>query len=262
MPHSPNFSTQPSQHPPHQRGRPAPWNEFSRKTPHPILLPFLFIDWCCQHLAFYLSRWAFLEVLEYLGSLSILFAVILYFAESGQRREQKHYQAWLVINTAEGKGGNGGRIEALQELNADNVALIGVHVDGAFLFEINLENARLRRASFNSADLRQAHLQNAGLEQTSCNTANFRDADLRHTDFTDADLNNSDLTGANLASARVTNVIFDNVDLVNCNLTDLVDWQAIRSINKANIHGIINPPAGFTKWALAHGAVDVAPQAK
>ena len=93
-------------------------------------------------MAFYLSRWSFLEVLEYLGSFSILFAVILYFTEAGERREQKHYQAWQVINTAQGKGGNGGRIDALQELNADNISLIGVDVRDAFLQYIQLDNAQ------------------------------------------------------------------------------------------------------------------------
>ena len=80
-----------------------------------------------------LSRWSFLEVLEYLGSFSILIAVIFYFSESGDRLKQKHYQAWQVINTAQGKGGSGGRIEALQELDEDGVPLVGVDVSGAFL---------------------------------------------------------------------------------------------------------------------------------
>ena len=49
-------------------------------------------------------------------------AVIFYFTESGDRRKQKHYHAWQVINTAQGKNGSGGRIEALQELNEDHQA--------------------------------------------------------------------------------------------------------------------------------------------
>src|SRR5579871_6672572 len=62
------------------------------------------------------GRWGagLLDVLEHLGTFSVLIAVIFYFADSGNRRKQKHYQAWQVINTAQGKGGSGGRIEALQ----------------------------------------------------------------------------------------------------------------------------------------------------
>jgi hypothetical protein len=68
----------------------------------------------------------FFEVLEYLGVFSVLIAIVFYFSEAGDRRKQKHYQAWQVINTAQGKGGSGGRIEALQELNIDRIPLVGV----------------------------------------------------------------------------------------------------------------------------------------
>jgi hypothetical protein len=47
------------------------------------------------------------------GHLVSLFAVIFYYSEAGDRKKQKHYQAWQVIDTAQAKGGNGGRIEAL-----------------------------------------------------------------------------------------------------------------------------------------------------
>lgn len=33
-------------------------------------------EWRLQRAAYYLSRWAFLEVLEYLGTFSVLIAVI------------------------------------------------------------------------------------------------------------------------------------------------------------------------------------------
>ena len=70
------------------------------------------IEWLFEWLAFLLSNWRFLEVLEYLGTFSVLVAVILFFHESGSRLRQMHYQAWQVINTAQGKGGSGGRVEA------------------------------------------------------------------------------------------------------------------------------------------------------
>ena len=88
-----------------------------------------------------------LEVLEYVGTLSIVFGVISYFAESGDRVKQKHYQAWQVINTAAGKGGSGGRIDALEELNQDNVPLVGVDVSDSFLQNIDLAQANLVRSN-------------------------------------------------------------------------------------------------------------------
>ena len=56
----------------------------------------------------------------------MLLAVVSYFSESKDRIKQKHYQAWQVINSAQGKGGSGGRIDALEELHADGVPLVGV----------------------------------------------------------------------------------------------------------------------------------------
>ena len=52
-------------------------------------LPLLVIEYPCEWLAYLLSRWSFLEVLEYLGSFSILIAVIFYFSESGDRLKAK-----------------------------------------------------------------------------------------------------------------------------------------------------------------------------
>src|SRR5581483_10802597 len=103
------------------RPRPAPWPLRRSHLRRRWLLPLVAFDWAWEWVAFVLSRWSFLEVLEYLGSFSVLVAVVFYFSESNDRIMQRHYQAWQVINTAQGKGGSGGRIEALQELNADRL---------------------------------------------------------------------------------------------------------------------------------------------
>jgi len=46
--------------------------------------------------------------------------------------KQKHYQAWQVINSAQAKGGSGGRIDALEELHPTVVPRL-VDVSDAFL---------------------------------------------------------------------------------------------------------------------------------
>jgi hypothetical protein len=117
-------------------------------------MPFWGIEWALDWAAFVLSRWTFLDVLEYLEGFSVLIAVIFYFSESGDRLKQKQYQAWQVINTAQGKGGSGGRIEALQELNRDGVPLVGVDVSGAFL-----QNARCCAAGYRRCDSRSTVLR-------------------------------------------------------------------------------------------------------
>src|ERR1700733_10620725 len=118
--------------------RPLPWAEQKTTIRHAWTTPFHHCDWMLRWLAHYLSRWALLEVLEYLGTFSVLIAVIFYFAESGDRLRQRHYTAWAVINTAQGKGGSGGRIEALEELNHDHVPLIGLDGSLAFLQGVEL----------------------------------------------------------------------------------------------------------------------------
>src|SRR5262244_2405504 len=142
-----------------------------RKRPDPLRLrfaskpwwssPFWLLEWGFEWLSYGLSHWALLEVLQYLGSFGVVVAVIFYFGESGDRLKQKHYQAWQVINSAEGKGGNGGRIEALEELNADGVSLVGVDLSSAFLQGVNLKEGMLERATLEGADARDAELRGA-----------------------------------------------------------------------------------------------------
>src|SRR5271155_3017945 len=136
------------------RERPRAWRDQRAITRHAWAVPFIAVEWWWEWLAYFLSNWKFLEVLEYLSSLSILVAVIFYFSESGNRIKQKHSQAWQGINTAQGKGGSGGRIEALQELNADHTPLVGVDVSGASLQGIRLDRAQLLRSNFSAADVR------------------------------------------------------------------------------------------------------------
>jgi len=88
----------------------------------------------------------------------MLIAVLFYFAESGERLKQKHYQAWQVVDTAQGKGGNGGGIDALQELNADGVPLVGVDLSMAVLQGIRLKKVNLSRANLAGADTRNAEM--------------------------------------------------------------------------------------------------------
>lgn len=236
------------------RSRPAPWHVVRQRTMHRWLLPFVGIEWVWEWAAYALSHWSFLEVLEYLSSFSVLIAVIFYFSESGDRIKARHYQAWQVINTAQGKGGSGGRIDALQELNADHVPLVGVDVSSAFLQGLDLSHASLVRADFSSADLRNSTLAGCDFTLATLNTANLRSADLNHTVFAQADLREADLTAANLTGSDLSGAQLDGADLRSANLQNL-RWQQIRSVKGTVIANAQNPPAGFIPWAIAHGAV-------
>src|SRR5690349_7084762 len=160
------------------RQRPQGWSE-QRKRVSVWAVPFLAVEWMMEWLAFLLSRWHFVVVLDYLGSLSILVAVFFYFHDADNRVKQRHYQAWQVINTAQGKGGSGGRIEALQELNADGVSLIGVDVSGAFLQGIHLGTAHLLRSNFSAVDARNSDFHRADLQDANLHFANFRESNFQ-----------------------------------------------------------------------------------
>ena len=170
------------------RPRPETWTERRSTIRHRVSKPFYWLEWYWEWVAFALSNWVFLEVLEYAGRLSVLVAVIFYVVEWPDRQKQKHYQAWQVINTAQGKGGSGGRIEALHELNQDRVPLVGVNVSGAALMGVGLEKADLHRSTFEAADLRNCNLRSANLEYANLSQANLRGGDLRRVDLMNADL--------------------------------------------------------------------------
>jgi uncharacterized protein YjbI with pentapeptide repeats len=216
-------------------------------------------EWFWEYVAFVLGNWSFLEVLEYLGSFGVLIAVVFYFSESGDRLKQKHYQAWQVINTAQGKGGSGGRLEALQELNTDGVPLVGVDVSGAFLQGVHLEHARLLRSNFSAADLRDSDFTFADLSDSNLRGANFRQCNLHAANFARADLTGADLFGADLAGADLFAATLTNADLRSANLAG-VSWGKspnLPDFKNANIFGVKNAPEGFVAYALKQGAIQI-----
>jgi Pentapeptide repeats (8 copies) len=236
------------------RQRPDNWPLIRSRIKNHWIVPFVAFEWSWEWAAYVLSHWSFLEVLEYLSSFSVLVAVIFYFSASGARVKQRHYQAWQVINTAQGKGGSGGRIDALQELNKDKVPLVGVDVSSAFLQGLKLERANLLRSNFAAADVRGSDLQWANFSDADLHAANFRGSNLRHASFEGADMSDADVVGADLAGCRFAVTDLSGADLRSANL-DGVDWSRIRDIKTANIAGVKNAPAGFVDWALKNGAV-------
>ena len=244
------------------RRPPEPWNEIRKNVLHDYLIPLYYANWIGEWVAYFLARWSIVEVLEYVGSFSILVAVIFYFADAGDRLKQKHYQAWQVINTAQGKGGNGGRIEALQELNEDRVSLVGVDLTDSYLQEVKLIGADLRRANLRGADLKKSVLRKSDLEDAKLHSANLRGADLSSTNLSDASIEDADLTDARLELANLHGATLDRADLRNADLRGVRDWSAIKSIHLANIHGVKNAPDGFADWAKKAGAVNIADDAE
>jgi hypothetical protein len=238
------------------RERPEPWAARKQSITAAWKIPFWRIEWWLEYAAFFLSNWKFLEVLEYLSSLSVLAAVLFYFSEAGDRTKQKHYQAWQVINTAEGQGGSGGRIEALQELNTDKVPLVGVDVSGAFLQDIRLVGARLSRSNFSSADARSGSFRLADFTDADLHFANFRKSDLSGARLVRCEMDDADFFGANLDGSDLSQASLERADLRNTNLR-YVNWKDVKSLKAANIFGVQNAPEGFVAWAVKNGAVEI-----
>jgi len=192
------------------------------------------------------------NIIKILEALILAFGAFQIWVTRGERRdgEQRasllarkaaNYQAWQVVNSAHGKGGSGGRIDALQDLVVNNVSLAGVQLDGAWLEGVSLPRAVLRRGSLRQATLLGADLTGANLEAADLSGAVLEGARLR-----DAYLRKANLAGASLGT----------VDLRGANLQDIRGWRDIASISYANIQGVRNAPPGFLEWARENGAVE------
>nr|VFJ90845.1 MAG: Pentapeptide repeat-containing protein [Candidatus Kentron sp. H]VFJ91873.1 MAG: Pentapeptide repeat-containing protein [Candidatus Kentron sp. H]VFJ98533.1 MAG: Pentapeptide repeat-containing protein [Candidatus Kentron sp. H] len=89
---------------------------------------------------------------------------------------------------------------------------------------------------------------------------------LRGIDLAGARLRNADLTGAELSRANLSGARLQGADLTGAGLGgglsgEIENWQAIVSIEGANILGVEDAPEGFRAWALEKGAVEMAPAA-
>jgi hypothetical protein len=241
-----------------RKDRPPPpaWRQVRARLRFRWAAPFAYFDWLADWAAYALGRLSFIELLEIFGSCSVLIAVIFYFAESGQRTQARHYQAWQVINTAQDKGGSGGRIDAMAQLNDDHVPLVGIDVTNAFLEGVRLENGELRRSVMAGADLKGADLSHANLDSSYLHSTNLRQANLTGANFHDVNLSGGDLTGADLSGADLQGAILDQADLTDADLAGIVHWQDIHSIDGAVLQNVHNPPDGFLDWARKHNAHD------
>jgi hypothetical protein len=201
-------------------------------------------------------RWAFWLQQSWAGAelIALMVAVYQLWARRNERRvveaeqaklalKAANYQAWAVVNSAQGKGGSGGRIDALQDLIKNGVSLAGVRLDGAWLEGVDMSGAKLTRAS-----LREANLSGA----------KFAQGNLEGADLTGANLTGADLSGAFLKGVDLSGVQLGAADLRGADLVDLKGWDAIKSASYLEIQGIRHAPAGFREWALAHGAIEEA----
>jgi uncharacterized protein YjbI with pentapeptide repeats len=188
---------------------------------------------------------AMLSLLGLLGNLGLIIAVATYIGSEKQRRDAEVLNAWQTITSAYGQSGSGGRIQALEFINASPGAhwrrkfpwvcaplrlcvwepesLAGINLsvpdgEGVFLAGINLQGANLNDANLQGANLNDANLQGANLSSADLSSTNLSGADLNG-----VNLNGADLSGVNLSGADLSGVNLNGADLrgVNLNGADL-----------------------------------------
>lgn len=236
------------------------WRERRQSIKHKWLAPLVFPEWLCERVSYFLGKWAFLDILRYAGQLTIILAVISYFMEADERRTEaenqrkaKHYQAWQVINAAQGKPGSGGRMDALQDLHRDEISLAGVDISMAHLPRLKLDYSDLRRANLAGADLSDANLTGAklfranlvgavledvNLPEASLYQANLAEANLMRANLTGVDLRRAKLDGAKLIHAKLAGARLEDANLPGASLS----W--------ANLTGACLYRANFSKAYL------------
>ena len=228
-------------------------------------------EWCLEWLNYGLGNMALFGVLGRVAQLSILFGVGSYFLGGEERRQAaddarkaKHYQAWQMILAAEGSPSGGGRTDALEDLVGDGVSLARINLSHAVLMRAQLSGASLNQAVMdsaflNGADLSNSFLSGASLTYTSLITADLTDAWLNRANLTDTRLVRANLTGAKMWRARLAGAYFSNANLTRAELSGLVQWREVTSLDRANVWQVTDPPEGFLQWAISSmGAVCMA----
>jgi hypothetical protein len=190
------------------------------------------VEWSSKFPKAVLFKKILITTLEKGVLISLISGVLKFYWEAPQREKQREFQAWEIINGAKGQRGSGGRIEALEELNKNQVSLRYVILDEADLSGINLNNALLSNASFKSAQLtcvtrddgtrectkiRNSNLSYSNLQKVNLFDADFQKSKFRYAKMQGAKLRNTKLQGADFEKAELQNATFPGADLESAN---------------------------------------------
>ena len=198
---------------------------------------------------------AILSLLGLIGNLGLIIAVATYIGSEKQRRDAEVLNAWQTITSAYDQSGSGGRIQALEFLNAspganwrrkfpwfcaplalcvweaENLAGINLTVSdedggGVYLGSANLQGAFLGSANLERAVLDGANLQEAFLGSANLERAVLDDANLQEAVLDGAILQWAFLGSANLQEAILRGANLQRASLYRANLERAVLWSA------------------------------------
>jgi hypothetical protein len=163
--------------------KPRTWQEW--RLQHGLWAWVLSPEWLSEWIVYWSRSWDFVEVLQLIGKLGLLYAAFSWVFEADERYKArqdaikaKHYRAWELINSARGSTGDGGRRDALRDLFEDGVSLAGAPLSKAYLVEINLPGANLPRADLSKTNLLKANLSGAYLSEANLSKAILGQANL------------------------------------------------------------------------------------
>ncbi len=210
-----------------------------------------------EPLLIWANNQALLGLLGLVGNVGIIIAVVTYIGSEKQRRNAEVLNAWQTITSAYGQAGSGGRIQALEFLNAspganwrrkfpwvcaphplcvwpaESLAGINLAVEA---IEINpstegnplsTDNNKaiekfpgiyLAKIQLPNADLGHANLQSADLWDANLQNAILLNANLQGALLISTNLQGTHLDDANLQNARLTDANLQNARLINTNL--------------------------------------------
>ncbi|GAB4191571.1 MAG: hypothetical protein Fur006_34880 [Coleofasciculaceae cyanobacterium] len=213
---------------------------------------------------------AFLGLIE---SFSIVTVAILFILETPDRKRQKLYQLWNLLDGAGDIETSYARTKALEELNQERESLEGLDAEGADLAKIelegaNLQDASLQRVKLNQANLKRANLQGAKLQRANLEGTQLQDAFLWHANLQRANLQRTNLERAKLGGADLQKAVLHKAILCEANLqgadlreADLrgADLQGVilekANLAGANLRGVQNLKCsefeGATNWQKA-----------
>jgi hypothetical protein len=89
-----------------------------KKPKKPIIKQFYKAEKQLEKVLHWLRNIALLEILGIIGNTGIIIAALTYIGSEKQRRNAEVLNAWQTMTSAYGQSGNGGRIQALEFLNA------------------------------------------------------------------------------------------------------------------------------------------------
>ncbi|NJN91100.1 MAG: pentapeptide repeat-containing protein [Leptolyngbyaceae cyanobacterium SL_5_14] len=179
---------------------------------------------------------ALLNLLGLIGNIGIIIAVLTYVISEEQRRDIEILNAWQTITSAHDQGGDGGRIRALEFLNASPGAnwrrkfpwfcaphklclwtaesLAGIDLGTE---PVAVARSRYQRPSLNQIflgkSLARVYLENIHLQRANLRNANLQGVILSGANLEGSMLSNSNLEGALLYSANLNGAILKEAHL-------------------------------------------------